>query len=92
MNTQPHIPLDFGYKSPDGYTYSDLLIDRELKTVYLIMNASCSAAIASFVAEVYGLSPSERVKRFLVVFNGKTRHIDMERLPKKYHKFNIVFS
>ncbi len=86
----PYIPLDFGYKATNGLTYSNLLIDRDLKRVYVITNASCSAVITSFVGELYGLFPSEICRRFSVAFNGPTASINFDRLPKKYHKFQII--
>lgn len=76
------------YKAGDGKDYFNIALNTKTGEKVLIKNAGCEAAAMDMASKYwnlnYALYSSTGIKIF---FLGTSKGIDLNRIPKKYHKY-----
>lgn len=81
--------------NPD--VYWNIVIDKQTKTLSVMMSKGCPAANAKFLQDKFGLTSTECNNRFgtcdVTIMGGHNPpdiSFSLEMIPKKYRKFQIV--
>jgi hypothetical protein len=75
-------------KGSDNKEYFYIIIDKQLKQIFAIKNASCSASIFTYLSKKHKIEYADIHIRFSIVFSNL--FIDTSKIPKKYAKFEIL--
>lgn len=77
------------YESEDGHNYYELALNLKTGDKVLIENASCTANAFYLACEKWKIkNPFFIQDNFIkIFFLGTSSEIDLNKIPKKYHKF-----
>lgn len=80
--------IDGNYKSADNKEYFSAVINKQLKTVRIVKNFSCTAAICNYLETEFNICRNVCFDVFNITFLGD--NIDLNRIPKKYSTWIIL--
>lgn len=85
------VTLNGNHKSSDGKDYFYIALNIKKQEKVLIKNAGCDAVAYTMALDYwfinYALYSKSGVKLF---FLGTSKEIDLNKIPKKYHKYFIT--
>ncbi len=79
--------FDLNNKTNPNKDYYEVIIDLENKNFFMVKNASCTASCEKFLSTYFNIDHWDLQGRFRIFFNNELSFPDMDRVPKKYHKY-----
>ena len=80
--------IDGKNKESDGNDYYEIALNLKTNEIVRIKNASCSAVAEKMVCEYFNVPCNAMTyKTIKIFFMGTSPNLDLNRIPKKYHKY-----
>ena len=80
--------IDGKNKESDGNDYYEIALNLKTNEIVRIKNASCSAVAEKMACEYFNVPCNAMTyKTIKIFFMGTSPNLDLNRIPKKYHKY-----